>query len=180
MGKLLQKEGNDSEEAPQFQGLSWFGKGNKFTVMIINEDLSYGIYRKRKPVNHQFKIGKVSYMLIARCVLRAKKPLIAYFRGNPWPIGWTFQKSSHSSLDYRDADEIRRLTDTDKDMYQKVLLDADAVNIALNTTFFRSIYAGAGVSFKIFIVILIVIFCMVLVTLHLTGVIDLVGFFTSQ
>lgn len=153
-----------------------FVKKKQIKVVIINEDSSTNSYVKALPKSYFFEIDKKSYLLVPKCIMRVDNiPVIYYYFNNPFPIHHKFEYSTFKPIDLKTEEELAKMSFEEKTALASVSIDAESLNLAMNTRFIRGLYFGEGMTTKTILYIIGAVLIAILVILQLTGTVDVMG-----
>lgn len=154
-------------------------KKKKIQILIINEDLSYITYFRKKPKSYLFEIGKRRYILISKCIIYGKFPTILYYYNNPLPLELNYTISDLTALDLRNQDQLNNISEEEKVSLTHIKIDSETLNLAFNTRVMRGLYSEGSITTKTIVIILITVTVIILIFLQVFGVVDVWGLITG-
>lgn len=155
-------------------------KKGKLKVVIHYEDYSFKEYFVNLSHDYYILIKKKKYLLMPEAIIRGKQPAIHYYFNNPWPILFKHLRSDLKASEMWSEKIIKQFPEHIQEMLTSVIVDASVLHAATDSDWLKSMYSRPGISAKTLIVIAVVILVVILVILQVTGVVDVVGFFTQS
>lgn len=162
------------------ENISRFRKKGKLKVVLHFEDGSYKEYFVKLSSDYYITIKKKKYILIPKAIERGKQPCAHYYFNNPWAIKFEYVPTTLN------ANEL--WSDMLKDQVPKELLatlakvsiDSGVLHQAIESNWLKSMYAKPGITTKSILLIIGAIIIIILVLLQVTGVVDVLGWFTGS
>lgn len=161
------------------ENVSNIKKKGKLRVTLHYEDGSYKDFYLKLKSDYYITIKKKKYIIIPNCIERGKQPTIHYYYNNPWPIQFMHTKSNLSALEFW-SKEMRDLMPEDvKQTLALVTIDAGVLHAAVESDWLKSMYARAGITTKVILLIIGAIVVVILILLQVTGTVDILGWISG-
>ena len=156
-----------------------FLKKNKVRVILRYEDGSHIDFYVKLGSSYFITIKKRKYILIAECISNGKNPTIEYYFNNPFPIGFEYELSSLTPSQLWDDPDLNIVPKDLVPILTDVTVDSETLQSAFNSNWLKAMYAKPGLTTRSILLIGGAILVVVLIILQLTGVVDVVGWFTG-
>lgn len=166
-----------------FLDTALFRRG-KYKVMIIYPDISFRVFHASIKDGYILTIKGFDYYINPKAIARGKKPLLAYYYGNPLPILFKYEGSPITAYDLRSEEEIGKLKKINPDMVttlKKIPIDSKGINAALHSRYVYNLYyRGFAMNTKFIIIIMVIVLIFIAVILQATGTVDIMGFLQTS
>lgn len=172
---------NDLDEPIEIpENVSRFRKKGKLKVVIHFEDGSYKEHYVKLSSDYYITIKKKKYLLVPKAIERGKQPCVHYYFNNPWAIMFTYVPTTLKASELWSKmlkDQVpKELLET----LAQVSVDSGVLHQAIESNWLKSMYAKPGITTKAILLIIGSIIVAILVVLQITGVVDVIGWFTGS